>query len=661
MWWPVFFGIGCALCLGWGGVLPDWQLLMLGLVIAVPILARRAAVPILMAAWAASAMAGGVMVTAWRVHAVAAPILAADMATTIEGRVIGISRSSGNNPRILLDRVTVYDSAVQPDRIRIALTGPQAEATVRPGDVVRLHARIAPPSGPVEPHGFDFRQMAWFQRLGAVGYSTAPVLILAPEPATAWIRLLQARQDVSDAIVGAIDGPRGGFATALLTGDRAHIDQDTLEDLRASNLAHLLAISGMHMGMLTGFVFALVRFGLSAVPGLAAQWPIRKLAAVAAILAGVVYLVMSGGAVATQRAFVMVTVVLFAVLIDRPAFTLRAVALAAAIILITAPESIAGPGFQMSFAATAALIATFEWLRGQAWWRDEKRGWVTRLRPALALFVASSVAGAATAPISAFHFGQISQLGLLANLMAVPLMGSVIMPAGVIAAVLAPIGLAEVPLWVMSLGIGGVLAVADFVAGMEGAVRLVPMGPLLALCLVSLGGVWLILWRGAGRWLGVVAMLAALPIWGAEARPDILISDDGMLVGILTEDGRALNRMRGNGFAAERWAENDGQPLDRARARDIWPGEQRRGYAFARLSGGRDLIWSSERSAEPSWCRTGVILVLPRVAEPLLGPCLQFTQATFAATGAIALTLGSEVSVITTRDARGPSPWARYQ
>ena len=148
------------------------------------------------------------------------------------------------------------------------------------------------------------------------------------------------------------------------SGDRSGVSQYALDALRASNTAHLLAISGLHMGLLTGFIFAALRLALAAVPGLALIWPIKKLAAGGAMLAGAAYLALSGGNVATERAFVMAAVVLFAVMVDRRAFSLRAVALAALIVLTLRPEALMGPGFQMSFAATTALVAVFGWMRG---------------------------------------------------------------------------------------------------------------------------------------------------------------------------------------------------------------------------------------------------------------------------------------------------------
>jgi ComEC/Rec2-related protein len=137
--------------------------------------------------------------------------------------------------------------------------------------------------------------------------------------------------------------------------------------MRVANIAHLLAISGLHMGLLTGFVYGALRLVLALIPALALRYPIRKWAAAGALGAGAFYLVLSGGNVATERAFIQVAVMLTAVMLDRRAITLRSVAIAAMILLLHRPETLFSPGFQMSFAATAALVAVFTGLRDAVW------------------------------------------------------------------------------------------------------------------------------------------------------------------------------------------------------------------------------------------------------------------------------------------------------
>ena len=346
--------------------------------------------------------------------------------------------------------------------------GLQGFLTPEPGLTVIATAHLSPPGGAVEPGGYDFRRQAWFQRLGAVGYTRVPVLAYAPhEGREVSLAIYRLRMRISAAVQAALPPPVGGFAAAITTGDRSGMDGEVLEALRASNLAHLLAISGLHMGLLTGFVFAALRFGLAALPGAALYWPVRKIAAAAALAAGAIYLALSGGNVATERAFIMVAVMFVAILVERRAVTLRSVAVAALIVLTLRPEALYGPGFQMSFAATTALVAAYGAMRGKEW---SPSRWPPWLRVVGGVAVSSFVAGMATAPISAAHFNQVPHYGLVANIVSVPLMGAVIIPAAVLAALLAPFGLGWVGLKLMEWPILWILSVAQTVAAWPGSV-----------------------------------------------------------------------------------------------------------------------------------------------------------------------------------------------
>ncbi|MGB0498980.1 MAG: ComEC/Rec2 family competence protein [Rubricella sp.] len=623
LWAPVLLGAGAATYLALPFEPPDpfWiGCLLSGLVVFLAGIGRSALVMAVACGLGAALVGFGL--AAQRTAAVAAPVVPFEMTVDLEGRLVSFSASASGYPRILLDDVILYGERTQPAHVRVALTGGQSLSGLDPGDRVLMRARIGPPSGPVEPGGFDFRRHAWFERIGAYGYTATPVF-LVDRPADGWrTRLERWRWQATLAIREAIPGREGGFAAAILTGDRTALDPDTLDALRASNLAHLLAISGLHMGLLTGFVFAAIRYGLVLVPGLALARPIKKWAAVGALLAGLAYLFLSGFAVATQRAFVMVAVVLVAVMLDRPAFTLRAVSIAALIIIVTQPESVLGPGFQMSFAATAALVAVFEWLRGRDWWRDEGRGWVTRLRPVLALFISSAVAGGATAAIAAYHFNQSAQYGLIANLLAVPLMGVFIMPMGVLAAVAALFGLHEMPLALMGEGIALVLLIAETVAGLPGALAIVHQAPPAALALYCAGLCWLVFWKGRLRGLGLLPWSMAFALWLVADRPGILIAADAALIGIMTEDGRAVSSERGQGFTAEAWLKADGDPTAQADAHGRWPGSIERGRIVALLDGDRAVIRLTGRTApDRADCATGDLLLIPgeRTAPDL--PC----------------------------------------
>lgn len=346
LWVPVFLGTGAGLyfALPREPVLPFMLLLpILGLVFGLGC-RLRATLPKLMCQ-GLCLVALGVTLAAHRASSVGAPVLKDSFIGTAEGRIMHLDRSQSNRLRITLDQLVLYgiEPVHTPARVRITL--PSSDATATIGASVMVFAKLDAPGAPVEPGSFDFRRWAWFKQLGGVGYALGPVMkAVRPPKETVTGQIAELRHALADLIRGNIPGTNGAFAAAILAGERSAIDPVTLEDLRASNLAHLLAISGLHMGLLTGFVFGLFRYGLAAIPPLALRYNTKKIGALAAIPAGLAYLVISGASVATQRAYVMALVVLIAVLLDRPAFTLRAVAVAALIVLIVAPESVTSVG-----------------------------------------------------------------------------------------------------------------------------------------------------------------------------------------------------------------------------------------------------------------------------------------------------------------------------
>ncbi|NNE87649.1 MAG: DUF4131 domain-containing protein, partial [Silicimonas sp.] len=362
-WAPVFFGIGIGafFALRFEPGQQTWALIAAAIATSL-FLALWSNALLRLALAAVLLILAGFSVAGLRAHHVAEPVLGFRYYGPIEGRIVSIDRSASDALRLTLDRVVLRDMDPRrtPARVRVSLHGQQGFIDPEAGVTVILTGHLSPPGGAVEPGGFDFQRHAWFQRIGAVGYTRTPVLTLAPYRADGFgIWITRIRLQISAAVQATLEGRAGGFAAAITTGDRAGMDAGTLEALRASNLAHLLAISGLHMGLLTGFVFGVVRAVLSLFPRAVLVLPAKKIAALLALAAGAVYLALSGGNVATERAFIMVAVMFLALLVDRRAITLRAVAVAALIVLTLRPEALYGPGFQMSFAATTALVAVF--------------------------------------------------------------------------------------------------------------------------------------------------------------------------------------------------------------------------------------------------------------------------------------------------------------
>lgn len=639
-WVPVFLGVGIGL---WFGLpqepgVPSYAVAGLGL--AAMLALWRFGPEILHPVVVISGcVLAGFLAAGARAHLVAAPMLTQPYAGPVQGRVIEIDRSQSDALRLTLDQVRLdLPPDDTPDRVRVSV---QAMAEPPdPGQVVLMTARLAAPEGPTEPGGFDFRRMAFFDRLGAVGYTRTPVVIWEdPAPGTQAINRL--RMSLSRAIMAELPGDAGAFASGAMTGDRSGISKATVEALRDSNLAHLLAISGMNMAFLTGFVFVLVRYGLALLPPVALRLNTKKVAAVAAFGVALFYLLLSGANVATERAFLMVSVMLGAVLLDRRALTMRSVALAAVVLLIWQPESLTEPGFQLSFAATVALIAGFGALEGRVW-RERLPRWVL---PLFTLVLSSVIAGLATAPFAAAHFNRFTDYGLFANLLTVPVM-SVLMAAGAMAALLAPLGLADPALWVMELAARWILFVAHWIAGLDGAVTPIRAPGPWVLPLITLAGLWLILMRGRARGAAVVPLVLGLGLWAVAERPALLISADASLVGMLGPDGRALSADKGAGFTAGNWLENDGDLADQAMA-FARPG-------FSGTKAARDFVLGTGEATGQAPIRAVVLtgkapdlsaacaradLVIAPVAvhEPTPARCRVIDRSLLTQTGALAL------------------------
>lgn len=614
--------------------------------------------------WRPLAMAGalvlaGLVAAALRSQAVAAPVLPYRAYGPVEGRVVKVDRSSSDHPRLTLDRVALAKVAPEevPRKVRLTLTG-EVPPGIAPGQRVQAVGLLGPPQGPAEPGGFDFQRFAWFDGLGAVGYTRMPVTV-AGEDRPGGLFFDRLRQHIADSVRARLPGDPGGFVAAILTNDTAGLSQAALQDLRVANLAHMLSISGLHMALVTGFLFAALRYGLALIPALALRLPTKKIAAALALPAAAFYLMLSGAAVATERSFIMVSVMLVAVLCDRRAISLRSVAIAASLILIAQPESLIEAGFQMSFSATVALIAVFGGLgrvRGRLW---PPPGWAA---PVATLALSSLTAGLATAPFGAAYFGRMSSYGLIANLLTVPVMGMIEMPGAVIAGLLAPFGLEGPALWVVGMAARWILAVADVVAHLGGAARPVAAPPAVVLPVLALGMLWLALWQGRARVAGLLPAVAALVVWAGAGRPALLIADTGALVGLMTPEGRALSKPSGGGFAAHAWLQADGDAggEEAAAARPGFAGpSQARAFDIGGLTG-MVLTGKGALADLDAACAVSDLVVVGERTGPPPAGCRVIDPWVLRRTGALAgWREGGQLVFVAAREVQGDRPWTR--
>jgi competence protein ComEC len=418
LWLPVALGAGAAFYFAldfepppWAG----WLALGIGLVAALAGQYWRMALAVLLAV-----LALGFALAKFREERVAAPVLARPLIAHLIAHIDAIEPRDNGLRMVLSDPRSGAFSGPPPRRIRVAL---RDAGSLEPGDWVSLTASLQPPPAPVEPGANDFGRAAFFQSIGAVGFAYGRARpIVAPRSPTGQERLSDAierlRWRMTRRIQAALPGSRGAIAAALVTGARGGIADVDEAALRDAGLAHVLAIAGLHMALVGGGLFWLVRAVLAAIPRLALAYPIKKWAASAALAGSAFYLILSGAAPSSLRAFVMLAMVLAAILCDRPALSMRAVALAAVILLVLRPEAIIEPGFQMSFAAVVALIAVAEWVQTRP---HVPRGRIARY--ARGLILTSLVGSLATLPFALFHFDRVTHYAVLGNLLAMPVMG----------------------------------------------------------------------------------------------------------------------------------------------------------------------------------------------------------------------------------------------
>jgi competence protein ComEC len=667
-WASVAFGAGVALYFS-AEREPSWLAAAAVCLVAgvLAYLVRRRSVAFPLCVLVTATAAGFAAITA-RTAVIAHPVLDRSVfGVTIAGFVE--SREERERTDRIVVRVHAFDDprhAMPPERVRLSVRRGLAPAV---GEYVSFKARLNPPPSATQPGGYDFARDLYFQRIGAVGFITGDIRMeVAPTSAGTFLRYAAVtdhlRDSIDQRIRTALPGDAGAIASALITGKRDAISASVNDAMYVSSLAHVLSISGYHMALVAGVVFFVIRALLALVPGLAVRHPIKKWSAGAALLAAAGYLALSGAEVATQRAFVMTAIVLLGVMIDRAALTLRTLAVAAFAVLLISPQAVVHPSFQMSFAATLALVAAYE--RGIPWATaaaDTSVGARVALwggRQIATLIFASLVAGLATTPYAAFHFHRAAPYGVLANLLAMPIVSIWVMPAGLAGLLAAPLGL-DGPLWrLMGAGIDWMTAVATWVASLPGAVGRIPSFGTGALLAATAGILLLCLLRSRMRWGGAVLLILAAVMALRSPRPDVLIAASGDPVAVRTGTGAlAVMRFDGNPFAVKEWlaADADARASNDPGLKDGFVCDDR--GCVARLGDGTVVALARTAAALAEDCSQAALVVTPRQPPPGCR-AMVVDRNTLRARGAMTLRRSGDSWVIATSLPRGTDrPWGR--
>jgi competence protein ComEC len=534
-----------------------------------------------------------------------------------QGRVDEVLDATSAAQRVVLSEVapTGGDRAVPVRRARVLIKGGPELA---PGDVVAGRFRFAPVPGPVLPGGYDTQFHSYFDGIGAYGNAIGAPTLAASGPQTSPERLINAiRTDIASRIDASLAEPAAGVARAIISGDQSAVGDDVRTTMATAGIAHVLSVSGLHLTIVAGGVFWVLRLLLAGFDGLSNRVPVKRISAVGGIVAALFYFSISGGNVAAFRSTLMILLVFGAVLVGRRALTMRNVAIAGIIVTGMDPASVFRPSYQLSFAAVVALVGAYESLRSRggrdasflrhAW--DYTKG----------IVVTSLVAGAATLLFSIYHFQQTSPLGVLGNLATLPLVGFVMMPAAALAVLAMPLGIERPFLLALGWSIDRMLDMAHVVAAWSEHLRAAPLLTPAALLIGLAALCWFAFFRDRWRLLGPGLAVPLVLIFAIDRAPDVLVSDTTRALAVRGVDGLDLADGKPDSFALNVWRDTYAEPIATAASESCdslaCVGTSAAGFryaivrdpaAFADECGRADLIVA--RVAAPVWCTSSAIV-----------------------------------------------------
>ncbi len=474
--------------------------------------------------------------------------------TYLQGRIKQIDYTKKGNLRFLLTDVSDFEKP----RVGNYRISSAEKSDFKIGTCIETVANIMPVSHPLKPDGFEFDRYAFYQGISGVGYAIASVYEIdcpkIPWYASVLTYINQSRKNISSYIQKILPKNEAAIASAVLVGDKSYLSQIQYEKYRDSGLAHFLAISGLHLGLVAAFAFFSVRLLMSLIPTLALRYSSKTVACVFAVGLSFVYLLLSGVSVSALRAFVMTAVVFLGFIYDRNAISMRMVAFAALVILILEPYFILSAGFQMSFAAVVALISFYEVLSQKELLKKNKNVLQRIFFYFGGVVLTSLIASLATMPFGLYHFGTFSPYVVIGNVISAPVIAFMVMPFVFLSLVLLPFHLSSFPLHVAGLGFKWLNDITTFISALPSAGMMLPRMPLIGVILITLGGLWLCLWQRKWRLLGLIPIILGILSYTLTQKPDILYSADAKTIGIQTPKNELLVfSLKKNAFLVDVW------------------------------------------------------------------------------------------------------------
>ena len=612
--------------------------------------------------WFAFAAALGCALVWARAGWVAQPRLERPVVTEFAANVVSVEHLAARDTVRLLLRP---QNSTLPPLVRVSVDEDKFPTGIAPGAEIGVRARLAPPPPMALPGTYDFARDAWFKGIGAVGKSMGPISVTTAAKPRGLDRI---RENLRNLVAERLPTSSAGIAIALITGDQNAVDPDDADAMRRSGLTHLLSVSGLHIAAVVAFTMLLTLRLLALSETLALRFNLVLVAAAAAAVAGIGYTVLTGMQVPTVRSCVAALLILAGIALGRDSISIRLIATGALVVLLFRPEALAGPSFQMSFAAVTSIVAlhSTNWARRLLQRREE--GIVARaMRAMLGIVVSGLAVEIALMPLALYHFHRSGLYGVGANIVAIPLTTFVIMPLEAAALALEPLGIAAPFWWLCGQSIDALLGLAHSVASLRGAVALLPSMPAWAFGSMVAGGIWLCLWARPWRLLGLIPIAIGAVGAALAPAPDLLITGDGRHLAVVENGTPFILRDRAGDYVRSLLAEASGydsEPdiLDNQAAsdcsRDACVASIRHGDQEWRLLATRSayrIDWSVFTAA----CASADIVVadrrLPRGCKPRW---LKLDAETLAQTGGLAIYLGKQPWIDSVADHVDSHPWA---
>ncbi len=450
-----------------------------------------------------------------------------DQFVIVNAEVVNIQKTQ-DNYRVIFKNLDFKNLEYFTNSFKIRVRFKNIPDNLNEGDIVDFKAILSKPAESILPDHFNFARYAFFENIKAVGYAVSNLKIIKNTTNISYLAKL--RQHMLKTIHQTLDQVNGSIASALIIGEYSQLPRNILDEMRISGLAHILSVSGLHMTVISGIFFFLCRQILAFSNTLALNFNLKKIASITAIIGGYFYLLLTGLQIAAIRSYIMTSLFLFAILIDRIQIGMRSIAIAALLLLVFWPEYIIHPSFQMSFAAVLALISVYELLAQKNIFFKHQNFVLNIILSGVSLLFTSLVASLAIAPFAAYHFNQASYYSMLANLFAVPLISIYVMPLMIISMFLYPFGAMHYPLNLADIGISYVVKISSFVAKLPHSYSTIRHLDTYSFIIIIIGGLWFLLWQSRSRYLGFVVIIIGIINAYLTPLPDVIIDQKGAII-----------------------------------------------------------------------------------------------------------------------------------